>query len=200
MPCPTSMRADDPAIFRSRDYGSRRARGARALAGVAMTLLVLGAAGGVGRWLVQLAQGQGNQVTAIARATARYAPPAGVRLVEGDVLSEPLLIQAMQGQHAVASCLGNRRLGKSPWARLQSPADFVAGATRAIVEAMRASEVRRIVAISGAGVGDSRSVHPRSAWLGDTIRRSHGIHWHAGKLEPARRGRVTECSRMQSTP
>src|SRR5215831_10809988 len=127
---------------------------ARARAGVAMNILVLGASGGVGRWLVQLAYGRGNHVTAIARATARYAPPAGVRLVDGDVLSKALLTQAMQGQHAVASCLGNRRLGKSPWARLQSPVDFVARATRAIVEAMRASGVRRIVAISGAGVGD----------------------------------------------
>jgi hypothetical protein len=59
------------------------------------------------------------------------------------------------GHGVVISCLGLRRAGQNPFARLLSPPDLTTRVTTHVVDAMRAAGVHRIIAISAAGVGDS---------------------------------------------
>jgi len=120
-----------------------------------MHLLVLGASGGCGRWLTRLAAEGGHQVTALVRASAAVAAMPGVRVIRGEVLDSAVLATALAGQDAVASCLGLRRDGRSPWAPLRSPPDLTARVTAALVPAMARAGVRRIVAISAGGVAES---------------------------------------------
>lgn len=120
-----------------------------------MRLLVLGASGGVGRWLVRLAAERGHAVTALVRDAAVLAAPDGVRVRRGDVTDPAVLDDVLPGQDAVLSALGLRRAGRSPWAPLRSPPDLVAHATRRLVDAMARHDVRRVVVVSAAGVGDS---------------------------------------------
>lgn len=120
-----------------------------------MKLLVLGASGGVGQWLVRLAAGHGHEVTALVRQTSKLDAPSSVRVVRAEILNPSVIGRAVEGQDAVASCLGLRRAGRSPWAPLRSPADLVEMVTRSLVPAMERAGVRRIVAISAGGVGDS---------------------------------------------
>ena len=122
-----------------------------------LRLLVLGASGGVGQWLVRLAADRGHQVTALVRAAARLDAPPSVRLVRGDPLDSSLLDGAVRGQDAVASCIGLRRAGRSPWAPLLSPAHLVASVTRELVRSMEQAGVGRVVTMSAGGVGDSRA-------------------------------------------
>ena len=49
-------------------------------------VLVLGASGACGRWVVGLAKERGHHVTAFVRSTASFDAPEGVRVVEGSVL------------------------------------------------------------------------------------------------------------------
>jgi len=118
-------------------------------------LLVLGASGGIGSWLVRLAAERGHEVTALARQTATLNAPSPVRVVRGEATDPHVLAAAVRDQDAVASCLGLRRAGASPWAALRSPPDLVESVTRALVPAMERAGVRRLVAVSAGGVGDS---------------------------------------------
>ena len=122
-----------------------------------LRLLILGASGGVGRWLVRLAADRGHDVTAVVRPTAQIDGAGSVRVVRGDLLDRAVLDAAVRGQTAVASCIGLRRAGRSPWAPLRSPPNLVESVMRALVPAMEREGVARIVAISAGGVGDSRA-------------------------------------------
>ena len=132
-----------------------------------MRLLVLGASGGCGRWLVRLAADGGHRVTALVRDGSDAAAPAGVTVRRGDAAdaaTRDAAVAAIAGDAgadgaaddvAVLSCLGLRRAGKSPWAPLRSPPDLTARVTRLLLPAMRRHGLRRVVALSAAGVGDS---------------------------------------------
>jgi uncharacterized protein YbjT (DUF2867 family) len=120
-----------------------------------MRLLVLGASGGCGRWLVRLAAEGGHRVTALVRDGGDAATPDGVTVRRGDPTDAATLDAAVAGHDAVLSCLGLRRAGRSPWAPLRSPPDLTARVTRLLLPAMRRHDVRRVVALSAAGVGDS---------------------------------------------
>jgi putative NADH-flavin reductase len=117
-------------------------------------VLVLGASGGVGQHLVRLAAARGHAVTAVSRTP--IATPPGVAVVLGDVKADDVIDRAMPNQHAVLSALGVRRVRPAnPWSALASPPDFAAATARRIVAAMTRHGVRRVIAVSAAGVGDS---------------------------------------------
>jgi uncharacterized protein YbjT (DUF2867 family) len=122
---------------------------------VHLKLLVLGASGGVGGWLVRLAAERGHTVTALVRPAATLDAPPSVRVVRGEPIDGGVLDAALDGQTAVASCVGLRRAGKSPWAPLRSPENLVESVMRSLVPATERASVRRLVAVSAAGVGDS---------------------------------------------
>ena len=120
-----------------------------------MNLLLLGASGATGGWLAKLAAQAGHNVTALVRPNAAFDPPFGVRVIRGDVLDAAALSAAIKGQHAVASCLGIRRRGKHPYAPIASPPDFTSRVASLLIPAMSRAGLRRIVAISAAGVAES---------------------------------------------
>lgn len=121
-----------------------------------MRLLILGATGGVGRHVLSLAVDAGHQVTVLARTSSTLEAPPGVRVVRGEVLSGSGLDEAMPGQEAVLSSIGmQRRNPVNPWSTRVSAADLTSASARFIAAAMQRHGVRRVVAVSAAGVGDS---------------------------------------------
>lgn len=120
-----------------------------------MKLLILGASGATGRWLVTLAAQAGHDVTALVRPSTAFDVPAGVRVIRGDVLDPAIIATAVENKDAVASCLGIRRASKFPWAPILSPPDFTARVASALIPAMSHAGVRRVVAISAGGVAES---------------------------------------------
>lgn len=114
-----------------------------------MKLLVVGAAGGVGKALVEQALAQGHEVTAFVHHPSDDFP-SGVRVFEGDVKDSAKVAEAVAGQDAVLDAVG----GSTPWKRTGLEPD----AARAIVDAMRANGVRRLIVTSAMGVGDSGEV------------------------------------------
>jgi uncharacterized protein YbjT (DUF2867 family) len=120
-----------------------------------MKLLVLGASGLTGGWLTRLAAQAGHQVTALVRPATPFEPPVGARVVHGDVLDPAILASVLDGQDAVASCLGIRRASKVPWAAILSPSDFTTRVASVLIPAMSRAGVRRVVAISAGGVAES---------------------------------------------
>src|SRR5690349_14120178 len=108
-----------------------------------MKLLILGASGGVGNWLTRLAAQAGHDVTAMVRPGTPFEAPTGVRVIRGNVLDPRALASALEGQGAVASCLGLRRRSKLPWAPLLSPPDLTTNIARLLSTIMPQAGVRR---------------------------------------------------------
>jgi uncharacterized protein YbjT (DUF2867 family) len=102
-----------------------------------MKLTVFAATGGIGRHLLDQALAAGHDVTAVARNPSTL--PGGVRTMADPATLEP----AVAGTDAVLSGLGPRS---------RSDAGIASVGTRAIVQAMQATGVRRIVVVSAAPV------------------------------------------------
>lgn len=112
-------------------------------------ILVLGATGGTGRLIAREAQARGYKVTALVRSAEKAGDLKGARLVTGDARDANALRTALKGQDAVISALGTPA---SPFREVT----LLSSATRALVEAMKAEQISRLVAITGIGAGDSR--------------------------------------------
>jgi uncharacterized protein YbjT (DUF2867 family) len=112
-----------------------------------MKVLVLGATGGTGRLIVRDALAKGHQVVTLVRSTKDIDLP-GAKLIQGDARDEETLRRALDGSDAVVSALGT---GAG-----FSEVSLLTDATRALVNAMKHTGVRRLVCISALGVGDSK--------------------------------------------
>ncbi|NUT02790.1 MAG: NAD(P)H-binding protein [Hamadaea sp.] len=110
-----------------------------------MKLTIIAATGGIGRHLVEQAVADGHEVTAVARRPRNL--PEGVRAIAVDFEHpDPAALRtAVRGADAVVSGLGPR----DP----RADAGITSRGTQAIVDAMTAEGVRRIVIVSAAPVG-----------------------------------------------
>lgn len=113
-----------------------------------MRLVVFGASKGVGRLVAELALTRGDQVTAFSRRGSGMAPSANLIERRGDVLNPEAVMAAVAGQDAVIIALGPGSSGPQDRTRSQGTAH--------ILQAMKQQGVRRLVALSSFGVGDSR--------------------------------------------
>src|SRR5262249_12838719 len=114
-----------------------------------MKLAVLGATGGTGRQLIVQAIAAGHTVTALARSHHHKLPAAaGLTVLLGSSGDRSSVVQVVAGQEAVLCALGGR-----PWRRRE---EVCSSAMRHILPAMREHGVRRLVAISTFGAGDTR--------------------------------------------
>ena len=113
-----------------------------------LRVLIIGATGGTGRQLVQQALQQGHEVTAFVRNPQRLKMEhANLRTFKGDVLDYASVESAMQGQNAVLSALGHKRLF--------GPTTILSRGTENIVRAMKNCGVPKLICESSLGVGDA---------------------------------------------
>ncbi|GAA3746217.1 NAD(P)-dependent oxidoreductase [Micromonospora maritima] len=111
-----------------------------------MRLTVFGANGGIGAHVVRQALARGHEVTAVVRDPSRLdvRHPA-LRVTTVPALGDPVaLAPTVEGRDAVLSGVGPRRRHDGPVA---------SRATRAVLAAMHAEGVRRLVVVSAAPVG-----------------------------------------------
>lgn len=111
-------------------------------------ILVLGATGGTGRLIVSEALARGHDVAVLARSPEKAKGLGGVTVIVGDARNEATLRQALKGRDAVVSALGTPA---SPFREVT----LLSTATKALVAAMKAEGVKRLVAITGMGAGNS---------------------------------------------
>ena len=109
-----------------------------------MKLTIFAATGGIGRQALEQAVAAGHDVTAIVRNPKKLSRQ--VRTVTADLATPDVaaLESAVAGADAVLSGLGPRS---------NSEAGIAWRGTRAIVQAMQATDVRRIVVVSAAPIG-----------------------------------------------
>jgi putative NADH-flavin reductase len=118
-------------------------------------LLLLGATGRTGRQLLAQALAHGHQVTALARDPDKVPTHGGsVRVLGGSVTDPAALRTALDGQGAVLCALGP----SSPAALFRF--DLMRDTVDALVPAMNAHRVSRIVMLSALGAGQSAKHAP----------------------------------------
>jgi putative NADH-flavin reductase len=112
-----------------------------------MKLTIVAATGGTGRHLLDQALAAGHDVTAVARNPNDL--PRQARVVKADLHAAPhaVLTSAVAGADAVISCLGPRG---------NAEAGIAPAGTRALVDAMKAAGLWRLVVISS----ESKSTIP----------------------------------------
>lgn len=116
---------------------------------------MLGASGRVGRWVAKLAATKGHATTAALRPASQFEPVDGVVVARGDLTDPDFLDGLVAGHDAVISCVGLRRAGLSPFARLLSPPDLTTRLASSLTRVMEGHNVRRVVVMSAGGVADS---------------------------------------------
>jgi len=116
-------------------------------------VLIIGASRGIGLETVRCALAEGHRVRAFARRAASIAiDHPELEKVTGDALDRAAVSQALRGVDAAIEVLGAPRdLGALLWGT-----QLFSTATRILVDAMQAQGVRRLVAVTGLGAGDSR--------------------------------------------
>ncbi len=150
-----------------------------------MKVIVFGATGSIGRLAVERLLEDGHTVTAFSRHPDRLGfTHSQLRPFAGDALNPADMSDAVKGQEAVVVTLG---AGASRKSRIRSEG------TRAIIDAMRAHGVRRLVCQSTLGAHESwanlnffwkrimfglllKPVH-RDHELQETLVRDSGLDW-----------------------
>lgn len=118
-----------------------------------MRLFILGASGSVGSQLRIQAVARGHQVTAQTRAAEKIATSPSVSVVVGLPTDETFLRQHLREHDAAILCIGVDSIGQTT---------LFSDTTRALIAAMQTAKVKRLVAITGIGAGDTRG---HGGWL-----------------------------------
>lgn len=147
------------------------------------TILVTGASGFVGSWAIPALLAAGHDVVALARSTksgdrilARLSTDQHARISvrTGDVNEPATLIPALAGIDAVVHLVAIPR-DRSGGAELRL---VNTEGTRALIVAMEAADVRRLVHMGAMGVQDDPSLHYASSKAkGEALVRDSALDW-----------------------
>ncbi|MEM1362918.1 MAG: NAD(P)H-binding protein [Pseudomonadota bacterium] len=129
-----------------------------------MQILVIGASKGIGRQTVKRGVTRGHQIRAMSRQPAADLPEH-VEPFAGDALNSEDLGRAVVGMDAVISTLGIKETPAMLWQEVHLFSD----STAALIPAMEAAGVARLIVVTGFGAGDSRAA---MSWIERT---GHGL-------------------------
>ena len=116
-------------------------------------VLIIGASRGIGLETVKAALLAGHNVRALARSAARIPiQNPGLDRVAGNALDSSAIRSNLDGVDVVVQTLGVDVAPRSIFERTT----LFSQSTRIIVDAMKAAGVKRLIAVTGLGAGNSR--------------------------------------------
>ncbi len=110
-----------------------------------MNIAIFGATGGIGGRVLSDALDAGHSVRVLVRDPAKLAESAGVTKIVGDIGEPGAVERAVAGSDAVIWAIG-------PSSNAADEVDVMEAGARNLVAAMEQHGVRRLVALSGAGI------------------------------------------------
>ena len=119
-----------------------------------MKVVIFGATGFAGKAILKEALAQNHQVTILVRnRSAISSNDKRLTIIEGNVMDRKKVSEVLENQDAVIECLGAR--GKDV-----KPTTIISDATKIIVEEMGKLQVKRLIAMSNIGTGNSIRHNP----------------------------------------
>ncbi|MBK5930866.1 NAD(P)-dependent oxidoreductase [Halochromatium salexigens] len=115
-----------------------------------MKIALFGATGGTGRQVLAQGLAQGHEVRALARDPEKLEPATGLEIIAGDVLDQAAVDACLTGTDAVICVLGSHG----------STQPVEAEGSERIIAGMQRLGIRRLIAVTSMGVGDSRDQVP----------------------------------------
>jgi len=125
-------------------------------------VLMLGATSGIGAFAVDEALSRGLRVRGFARGAGNMAPRDELEPFVGDAQSPEDLTRALDGVCAVIYALGVKERPAMIWQQ----ETFFSRTTAALIDAMQATDVTRLIAVTGFGAGRSRDAMSKLEKLG----------------------------------
>lgn len=120
-----------------------------------MRVLLLGATGYSGKAVLAEAIKQGHKVTVLVRDASKVPiQHTNLTIAEGDVLDPGVVASVLHKQQAVIQCLGLGGKGDG------KPSTFISDATKIMVAEMEKQNVKRLIAMSNVGAGNSIAFQP----------------------------------------
>src|SRR5690554_411640 len=108
-----------------------------------MKIIVFGATGSVGNYIIEQALEQDYKVTAFSRSASKLKPNSNLEIIEGDVLNYESVKKAVPNHDAALIALGAGSKGT-----------IRSKGTKNIIRAMEEVDIRRLICLSTLGAGD----------------------------------------------
>ncbi|OFX84011.1 MAG: hypothetical protein A2W99_03325 [Bacteroidetes bacterium GWF2_33_16] len=124
-----------------------------------MKILVLGATGRTGKYVIEEALKRGYEISAIARNPEKIKD-FKIDITQGTPYDYETLEKAIIGCDAVINTLNVSRKSDNPWASLVAPKDLISKSASNAIKAMEKSGIKRFVALSAIGAGRSWKTSP----------------------------------------
>ena len=125
-----------------------------------MKLLLLGATGRTGKWVLKYALEKGNEVNCLVRKPEKLEQKPGLHILKGNPGNYDDLEEAIAGCSSVLSVLNISRHSDFPWAKLRTPETFLSTVMTHLISIASKSEIRRVVLCSAWGVRETRKDLP----------------------------------------
>ena len=124
-----------------------------------MKILVLGATGRTGKYIIEEALKKGHNISAIARNPDKLRNYK-IDIIQGTPYDYETVEKALTGCDAVINTLNVSRKSDNPWAPLASPKDLISKSASNTIKAMGVTGINRFVALSTIGAGRSWKTSP----------------------------------------
>lgn len=120
-----------------------------------MKVTIFGATGFSGQAILADSIKQGHEVTILVRDASKIPIKyQNLTIVEGNVLNTQTVASVLHHQEAVIQCLGVSGKGDG------KPTTFISDATKIIVDEMQNKKIKRLIAMSNVGAGNSIAFQP----------------------------------------
>ena len=120
-----------------------------------MKVILFGATGFSGKSILAEALKHGHEITILVRDASKVEiKHKKLTIIEGNVLDPLTVASALHQQEAVIQCLGVGGKGDG------KPTTFISDATKAIVDEMQKHQIKRLIAMSNVGAGNSIAFQP----------------------------------------
>jgi uncharacterized protein YbjT (DUF2867 family) len=126
-----------------------------------MKILLLGATGRTGKWILEEAIARGHVVNALVRTPSKVRLTNGqLHSFEGTPTDATALENAMQNCQAILSAINISRHNDFPWTGLRTPKDFLSASMKNIIALAPKHNIHRLIFTSAWGVAETRADIP----------------------------------------
>ena len=126
---------------------------------IIMKILVLGATGRTGKYIIEESLKKGHKIAAIARNPDKLKN-YDIDIILGTPYDYETMEKALTGCDAVINTLNVSRKSDNPWAALTAPKDLISKSASNAIKAMGEKGITRFVALSTIGAGRSWKTSP----------------------------------------